>query len=473
MNKLKIYSEILNSVMESILIVDNDNKIEFSNPTLHQLFEVDSAEDLTGRNFLDFVVKEHWDIVSKQTDSRKSGESSRYELKIITEKKNIKWASLSVCPRLDEDGNTFGALATVVDITKMKTMQFELSEILNSVMESILIVDNDNKIEFSNPTLHKLFEVDSAEDLTGRNFLDFVIKEHWGIVSDQTNTRKSGESSRYELKIITAKKNIKWASLSVCPRVDGEGNTIGAFATVVDITKMKTMQFELAESEERFRDIALCTADWLWETDQDARYTFCSEMVIDCLGYSAEEIIGKTPFDLMPSEDKKYMKNRYLSIFNNTGNIVNLETRLYHKHGYIKIFLTNGIPILDKNGELLGYRGVDKDITVQKLAEAEISKAQALTEKNYSELKQALSVAKELTNQAKQANMARSQSLVSMSNKIRTAMNGVIVMTDLIMGTELTPEQSKYVNTVHQSANALVSIINNTLTSSKKEPDRT
>ena len=59
MNKLKIYSEILNSVMESILIVDNDNKIVFSNPTLQQLFEVDSDEDLTGRNFLDFVVKEH------------------------------------------------------------------------------------------------------------------------------------------------------------------------------------------------------------------------------------------------------------------------------------------------------------------------------------------------------------------------------------------------------------------------------
>ena len=460
MNKLKIYSEILNSVMESILIVDNDNKIVFSNPTLQQLFEVDSNEDLTGRNFLDFVVKEHWDIVTDQTNSRVSGEASRYELKIITALHNIKWTSLSVCPRLDEQGNTIGAFATVVDITQMKMMQFELSEILNSVMESILIVDNDNKIVFSNPTLQQLFEVDRDEDLIGRNFLDFVVKEHWDIVTDQTNSRVSGESSRYELKIITAQKNIKWASLSVCPKLDEQGNTIGAFATVVDITKMKTMQFELTESEERFRDIALCTADWLWETDKDGRYTYCSEMIIDCLGYSAEEIIGKTPYDLMTPEDKKYMKKRYSDIFDNRENIVNLECRIVHKHGYIKIFLTNGIPILDAKGKLLGYRGVDKDITAQKLAEAEIFKAQVLTEKKNTELKAALSVAKDLTKQAKQANRNKSIFLSSMSRKIRTPLHGVIVMADLLLGTELTSEQTEYARTVKQSADALMSIIN-------------
>ncbi len=460
MNKLKIYTEILNSVMESILIVDNDNKIVFSNPTLQQLFEVDKDEDLTGRNFLDFVVKEHWDIVTKQTNTRKVGESSRYELKIITALHNIKWTSLSVCPRLDEQGNTIGAFATVVDITQMKMMQFELAEILNSVMESILIVDNDNKIVFSNPTLQQLFEVDRDEDLIGRNFLDFVVKEYWDVVSDQTKSRISGESSRYELKIITARNNIKWASLSVCPKLDEHGNTIGAFATVVDITKMKMMQFELAESEERFRDIALCTADWLWETDKDGRYTYCSEMVIDCLGYSAEEIIGKTLFDLMTSEDKKYMKKRYSGIFSNVENIVNLESRIVHKHGYIKIFLTNGIPVLDANGKLLGYRGVDKDITAQKLAEAEIFKAQVLTEKKNTELKAALSVAKDLTKQAKQANRIKSVFLTSMSKKIRTPLHGVIVMADLLLGTELTPEQTEYARTIKQSADALMSIIN-------------
>ena len=82
-------------------------------------------------------------------------------------------------------------------------------EILNSVMESILIVGNDNRIVFCNPVLYELFEVGISENLIGRSFLDFVERDQWDIVLDQTNKRKEGESSRYELSIVTEKNNRK------------------------------------------------------------------------------------------------------------------------------------------------------------------------------------------------------------------------------------------------------------------------
>ncbi len=346
------------------------------------------------------------------------------------------------------------------------------SEILNSVMESILIVDNDNKIVFSNPTLHQLFEVDTDEDLTGRNFLDFVAMDYRDIVNDQTQVRKSGESSRYELKIVTARDNAKWVSLSVCPRLDSQGNTIGALAIVVDITNRKKVEIELSESERRFRDVALCSADWLWEIDLNDRYTYCSEKVIDSLGYSAEEIIGKTPFDLIHPEDVQSIKEVYVNLVRNKEKLVNLENRNIHKNGDIKILLTNGVPILDKDGNLLGYRGVDTDITEQKRAEEEIIKAHMLTEQRNIELKAALSISEELTENAKQASRTKSIFLANMSHEIRTPMNGVIGMTDLLLDTELTPEQADYAGTVKQSANALMTIINNILDFSKIEAGR-
>ena len=343
------------------------------------------------------------------------------------------------------------------------------SEILNSVMESILFVDNNNDIVFSNPTLHQLFEVNVNEDLTGRNFLDFVAKDHWDIVSGQTQTRINGESSRYELKIVTAKNNLKWVSLSVCPRLDKQGNTIGSFATVVDITRMKKMQFELVESEKRFKDIAMCSAAWLWETGRDGRYTFCSEKVIDSLGYSADEILGKTPFDLMPAEDVQSIKDAFINLFQNKENIVNFENKNIHKNGDIRIFLTNGIPILDDEGNLIGYRGVDTDITEQKRTEDDLIEAQKQTEIKNIELETALSIAKELTEKAKLASRTKSIFLANMSHEIRTPMNGVIGMTDLLLDTELTAEQADYARTVKQSADALMSIINNILDFSKIE----
>jgi len=341
------------------------------------------------------------------------------------------------------------------------------SEILNSVMESIFIVDNDNIILFSNSSLYQLLETD--DDLTGRSFLDFVPLDYRDTVNDQTRIRKKGASSRYELKILTAKNNEKWVSLSVSPRMNDLGTTIGALATVVDITKRKKMELELAESEMRFRDMAECSADWLWETDKNGRYVYCSQNVINSLGYSADEVVGKTPFDFMLPENVNSMKKLYINFLRKKEKIVNLENKNIHRNGDIRIFLTNGVPIIDEEGNLTGYRGVDSDITKRKHAEEEIIKAQIQTDKKNVELEVALSIAEELSEKAEMANISKSNFLANMSHEIRTPMNGIIGMTELLLTTELSSEQSEYTRTIKQSADSLMSIINDILDFSKIE----
>ncbi|MCK4671198.1 MAG: response regulator [Candidatus Aegiribacteria sp.] len=248
-------------------------------------------------------------------------------------------------------------------------------EILNSVMESILIVGNDNRIIFCNPVLYELFEVEMSEELIGRYFLDFVPRDQWDIVFDQTNKREEGDSSRYELEIITEKKNRKTILLSVVPRKDEQGRTTAAIATIADITERKLIELELAESENRFRDVALCSADWVWEVDASGKYIYCSDSVINVLGYSTSEIIGRTPFDFMQPEEAERISKEFLSIVEGKRDIVNLENRNLDKDGNIHILVTNGVPILDKNGELLGYRGIDRDVTEKRKAEEELNKA--------------------------------------------------------------------------------------------------
>ncbi len=125
----------------------------------------------------------------------------------------------------------------------------------------------------------------------------------------------------------------------------------------------------LRASEERFKDIVYSMSDWVWEMDAQGVYTYCSPKVQDSLGYPAEELIGKTPFDFMPEDHAAAIAESFQKFLKAKQPIVDLEKWNIHKDGRRVCLLTNGVPQLDPAGNLIGYRGVDKDITSRKRAE--------------------------------------------------------------------------------------------------------
>ncbi len=133
----------------------------------------------------------------------------------------------------------------------------------------------------------------------------------------------------------------------------------------------KVTEEALRESEERFRGISHSMADWIWEVDKYGRYTFASGKVKEILGYEPEELIGKTPFELMPEDSEKRIRAYLKRVVSEKKPIADLEHWTLTKEGDSIYLLTNGVPILNEKGELYGYRGVDKDITEHKQAEEE------------------------------------------------------------------------------------------------------
>lgn len=121
--------------------------------------------------------------------------------------------------------------------------------------------------------------------------------------------------------------------------------------------------------ENRFQEVFLIMSDWVWETDALMRCTYCSEKVNQVLDYTVEEMIGKTPFELMAPGEELRLRPLVESIIAAREPLVDIEYWCLSKAGRRVCLATNGVPILGMNGELAGYRGVNKDITGRRQSE--------------------------------------------------------------------------------------------------------
>jgi PAS domain S-box-containing protein len=150
---------------------------------------------------------------------------------------------------------------------------------------------------------------------------------------------------------------------------DHKNRSLNKVVLLIDITERKQAEKALLESNKRFEDIAEDALEWIWEIAIDGKYTYASSVVERVLGYKPEEIIGKYFYDLIHPDDREELKKVAFTAFATKQPFRQLANKNIHKSGKIIWLLTIGTPILDSQGNLLGYRGVDTDITERKQAE--------------------------------------------------------------------------------------------------------
>lgn len=126
----------------------------------------------------------------------------------------------------------------------------------------------------------------------------------------------------------------------------------------------------LRKSEARFAQTARQSRAFVWEVDADGLYMFVTPVVEDVLGYRPDEIAGRLHFyDLHPAEGREAFRTAAFAAIGRHEKFLDYENPMVAKDGRTIWVSTNAIPLLDKNGALLGYRGVDIDVTARKQAE--------------------------------------------------------------------------------------------------------
>jgi PAS domain S-box-containing protein len=147
-------------------------------------------------------------------------------------------------------------------------------------------------------------------------------------------------------------------------------------AMLLDVANRVGAEMALRKSEERFRDIALSSSDWIWEIDSTGKFTYVSEGVKSVIGYEPEELIGKSMFDIVSQDEVEVLRDLFKMVSSRNRNITDWINWDIHKDGSLICIQTNGVPILNNEGNLRGYRGVNKDITEQKRHEEQLQQSE-------------------------------------------------------------------------------------------------
>jgi diguanylate cyclase (GGDEF)-like protein/PAS domain S-box-containing protein len=187
------------------------------------------------------------------------------------------------------------------------------------------------------------------------------------VAAEQIQAAMQGASPHFEWRSLRADKTAFDVDISLS-RIEF-GGAVYLQSIVRDITGRKQAEDALRDSEIRFRNLVETTSDWIWEVDENAVYTYASPRIQSILGYAPEEIIGKTPFDQMPSEEAKRVAGLFAQLAAARQPLINLENTNLHKDGHPVVLETSGVPVIGLDGKFCGYRGIDRDITQRKRAE--------------------------------------------------------------------------------------------------------
>ncbi len=273
---------------------------------------------------------------------------------------------------------------------------------------------------------------------------------------------KEGKSWDLEVQIINAAGEEKWVRAlghaafehGVCKRL------YGAYQ---DIDERKKAQLEIFNSRKLLNDVLQSASEVsIIATDSHGMITVFNHGAERLLGYEASEMIGRHMPTVVHDEDE--VRERAEELSHETGEkIIGGRVFTYNAEKYgseqrewiyvkkdgsrcmVSLVMT---PIRDIRHKIIGYLGIATDITKRKRME------------------QALIAAKL---QAEQVSSAKTEFLANMSHEIRTPLNGIIGFTDLALKTDLNETQHQYITVVNQSANILMSIINDILDLSKIE----
>jgi two-component system NtrC family sensor kinase len=301
------------------------------------------------------------------------------EMEVLTER-GLKWDA-EVCitiSRMEKGGvKTYAYLR---DITERKRMEREIREatkrfgkIAEMGEDGIIVFDEDSKIEFSNQMASEIMGI-PKDQILGREFFSLIGKRDEEFLEEMVMRGEGpGEKVCTEMSIQTPQGPVKEVEVCIAPTRSDDGR-IKTYAYIRDITERKRFEKELRESEEKFRNLFERVQHGLFISSKDGRFLDCNPALLNMLGYpSKEEFLSiDIAKDLYVNpEDRKTFQN----LVEKDGFVKDFEVEFKKKSGEKITVLLTAHAKRDEMGRIIGYEGLNIDISDRKRMERELKEA--------------------------------------------------------------------------------------------------
>ena len=345
------------------------------------LGDIRSAQQMGIRDLVERIHVEDRDAALLASKRAVTGETPSFvaEMRMRRAGGDWKWivSSGQVVER-DAVGRALRMTGTVVDIDRRKraeqaTRDAELRyRTLVDLSPDGVLLQSDGLIEYANRAAALLLGASSPAALVGRSLIDLVHADYRAAILQRVEYLRAGPGAtdfklRKMLRLDGREAIVDGASVSYLER----GRLV--MQTVLrDVSEQTRVREELAEREQRFRDVVEAAGEYVWETDAAFRYTWLSARVESVLGYMHADLLGRRPQEFMPLGQARTVEERLMRHARQGEPFRDLVHRSITKSGRVIWQSVSGVPVFEANGTLRGYRGTGADITARKQAEERI-----------------------------------------------------------------------------------------------------
>lgn len=248
------------------------------------------------------------------------------------------------------------------------------NELVENLGDGVFELDENGKCTYANSKMLQMLQRSSSEVLK-TSIWDMIFAEDVEEMKSfyGKQFKKQSEKCYYEYRIQPKKGEPIWLSQNTT-MVYEDDKMVRLRSISRDISETKALEKELAIKESLYKLVSENSTDLIAIHELDATYKFVSPSAREIMGYTSDELIGKSPYDFIHPEDIGRLKKGPHEGTLEGESVKNVEYRLRRKDGSYVWMESYTNPISDHNDDIVAFQTSSRNITEKKNEELKISK---------------------------------------------------------------------------------------------------